>query len=126
MEKARITLSRCHGEEGLVRKYYTILFTFLILLFSVVQIDAQTQIPSKGKIRTRHKVDYPEVPRVSAYEAYFKYKAGKAIIIQAGGEKYERRHILGAFNIDQEAVRKGQIKLPKFPKKGIEIFTYCY
>ncbi len=109
-----------------MRKYYTILFTFLILLFSVVQIDAQTQIPSKGKIRTRHKVDYPEVPRVSAYEAYFKYKAGKAIIIQAGGEKYERRHILGAFNIDQEAVRKGQIKLPKFPKKGIEIFTYCY
>ena len=109
-----------------MKKIYIILFSFVVLLFLVVQVEAQTQLLSKGKIRTRHKVDLPEVPRVSAYEAYLKYKAGKAIIIQAGGCSYKNRHILGAFNIDQEAVRKGQIKLPKLPKKGVEIFTYCY
>lgn len=103
-----------------------ITFIFLIVLFLAVQIEIQAQNPSIGKAKTKKYSDYPEVPRASAYEAYVKYKAGKAIIIQAGGEKYERRHILGAFNIGQEAVRRGQIKLPKLPKKGVEIFTYCY
>jgi len=73
-----------------------------------------------------HKVDFPEVPRVSAYEAYLKYKEGKAIIVQAGGEDYRIRHIIGAFNVSQEAVFQGKTILPNFPKKGIEIFTYCY
>ena len=96
-----------------MRKY--ILFVFcLVFLISPVQMEAQT------------KVDFPGVPRVSAFEAFVKYKAGKAIIVHAGGAKYESRHIVGALNIDQEAIRDGKIKLPKLPDRGIEIFTYCY
>jgi hypothetical protein len=84
----------------------------MILLFLAAQVDAQNQ----------NQVDYPWVPRVSAYEAYIKYKEGKAIILHGGGEAYNRRHILGAFNLDKY---NDQLLL-KFPKKGIEIFTYCY
>lgn len=91
-------------------------FVPMILFLLAVQIDAQNQNP----------VDFPEVPRVSAHEAYVKYKAGEAIIVHAGGEAYNRRHIVGAFSVSQEGILKGEIKLPNFPKEGIEIFTYCY
>jgi hypothetical protein len=91
-------------------------FVLTILFLLAVQIDAQNQ----------SGVDFPEVPRVSAYEAYVKYKSGKAIIVQCGGEAYDRRHIVGAFSVSSEGFDKGEIKLPNFPKEGIEIFTYCY
>jgi hypothetical protein len=97
-----------------MKKY--VLFTCLILLFLSGQINGQIKMPSKGK------VDYPDVPRVSAYGAYLKYKGGKAIIMHAGGEAYNARHILGAFDLTKN---KDQLLL-KFPKQGIEIFTYCY
>ena len=101
-----------------MKKY--VLFVSLILLFLAGQINGQIKIPSKGE------VDFPEVPRVSAYEAYLKYKEGKAIIVQCGGEAYDRRHIVGAFSVSPDSVYKGEIKLPNFPTEGIEIFTYCY
>ena len=97
-------------------------FVPIILFLLAVQIDAQG----------RKQVDYPLVPRVTAFEAFAKYKDGKAIILHAGGEAYNKRHILGAFNVERfgniekhgyEVVDKSLIK---FPKKGIEIFTYCY
>ncbi|MGA2467078.1 MAG: hypothetical protein ABSH06_22350 [Thermodesulfobacteriota bacterium] len=94
-----------------------ILFASVILSFLTVQVDAQIQMQFKERVG-----DYPEVPRVSAYEAYIKYKAGKAIIMHAGGEAYNGRHILGAFNLEKY---NDQLLL-KFPKQGIEIFTYCY
>lgn len=93
-----------------------ILFISIIFLFFAVPIYAQNQ----------SQVDFPEVPRISAYKAYIKYKSGKAIIIHAGGEVFESRHILGAFNVHGEAVSRGEIELPNFPMTGIEIFTYCY
>jgi hypothetical protein len=80
----------------------------------------------RNNANPNHEVDFPQVPRVSAYEAYLKAKSAKAIIVHAGGMKYELRHIMGALNINQEAVRKGQINLPKLPRSGVEIFTYCY
>ena len=104
----------------------SLLFFTAIFMLSAIQIDAYAQRDSKRTVKYRQGLDFPEVPRVSAYEAYVKYKTGKAIIIQAGGEAYKKRHILGALEIGQEAVRKGEIRLPKLPKKGIEIFTYCY
>ena len=70
-----------------------------------------------------HKADYPWVPRVSAYEAYIKYKNGKAIILHGGGENYSSRHILGAINAD---FKDRENLLLKFPQNRIEIFTYCY
>jgi len=85
-----------------------VMFISIILLVSVAQA-----------------VDFPEVPRVSAYEAYVKYKAGKAIIMHAGGESFNRRHIVGAFNMDLKQPILDRL-LPKFPKEGMEIFTYCY
>ncbi len=71
-------------------------------------------------------VGYPDVPRVSAYEAYTKYKGGQAIIVQAAGENYEKRHIKGSYHVDPEALRKDEVELPNFPMTGIAIFTYCY
>ena len=90
----------------------------LIFLFLILQTTAQSQVELNRKI-----VDHPEAPRVSAYEAYTQYKAGKGIILHAGGEAYSRMHILGAFNVDMKDREK---LLLKFPQKGIEIFTYCY
>ncbi len=75
----------------------------------------------------RSSVDYPEVPRISAYEASLNYKAGKAILVQAGGEVFERRHIVGAFDLMfTEDVTSGKVQIPNFPAEGIEIYTYCY
>lgn len=103
-----------------------ILFISVIFMFIAVQIPADAQRKSMRTTKTRPNVDRPEVPSVSAYEAYIKYGSGKTILIHAGGESFEKRHILGALDINYEALKKGQIKLPNFPKKGIEIFTYCY
>ena len=71
-------------------------------------------------------VAFPDVPRVSVFEAYEKYKSGRAIVIQAGGEVFERRHIAGAYVVDAEAISRGDAELPNYPMEGIEIFTYCY
>jgi hypothetical protein len=96
------------------------LFIFIILLFFAVQTHAQNH-----KQLNEKKVLYPEIPRVSAYEAYLKYKEGKAIIFHGGGEKFNVRHIMGAYNLDVPYEMMDKI-LVKFPKEGVEIFTYCY
>jgi len=96
------------------------IFGFMLVLFLAGQINAQNQ-----KQTSEEEVIYPHIPRVTAYEAYLKYKEGKAIIFHAGGMHYSKRHILGAFNLDVSDELKDQ-RLQKFPKVGIEIFTYCY
>ena len=95
------------------------LFLIALFLFLPAWISAQLETETINK----DNVDYPWVPRISAYEAYVKYKSGKAIIFHAGGAKFEGRHILGAYNLD---VKNKEPILRKFPKEGIEIFTYCY
>jgi hypothetical protein len=97
-----------------------ILFISIIVLFFAIPVHAQNQ-----QQLTERKVAHPEIPRVSAYEAYLKYKEGKAIIFHGGGEKFNVRHIVGAYNLDLPNVMMDKI-LVKFPKEGIEIFTYCY
>ena len=87
----------------------SLLFFTAILILSAIHIEAYAQKGSKRTMKNSPNISHPEVPRVSAYEAYAKFKAGKAIIIQAGGESYKKRHILGALEIGQEAVRKGEI-----------------
>jgi hypothetical protein len=90
----------------------------IVLLLLPIQIKAQTKNEAQEP-----QVDYPWVPRVSAYEAYTKYKEGKAIILHGGGESYRSRHIVGSINVDFKDREK---LLLKFPQKGMEIFTYCY
>ena len=97
-----------------MKKYVLFIFTFL--LFLPFHIYAQTQMQTKNE-----KVDYPWVPRISAYEAYIKYKDGKVIILSAGGEAFSRRHIMGALDFN---VKPRDHLINKLPKHGIEIFTY--
>ena len=107
-----------------------VLVALAIFIFLAGQTDVRPQMSAIQKPKARPKVDLPEVPRGSAYEAYVKFKAGKAIILHAGGEKYERRHIMGAMDVidpnDPNAGTNYKVRIPKLPKKGIEIFTYCY
>lgn len=104
-----------------MKKYMLIIFT-IFLFFSLLK-EAQAQNQPQ-----RERVDFPWVPRISAYESFVKYKAGKAIILHAGGEKYNRRHILGAINLNSEELGKDtHLKMiQKLPREGIELFTYCY
>ena len=104
-------------------KKYLLLVPIIFWLFSD-SIYAQNQLPPV--MTGARQIDYPDVPRISAYEAYEKVKAGKAILIQAGGEEFKRRHILSAFDIPFQEVEKGEIVIPNFPREGKEIFTYCY
>lgn len=105
------------------RKGYMRVMFVLLTCIGGINVISETSV---AQLRERVKLDYPSVPRVNAYEVYLKYKAGRAIIIQAGGENFDKRHIMGAYNIPEEAVRKKRMGLPEFPKEGIEIFTYCY
>jgi len=95
-----------------------ILLMLIIVLLPTMQTWAQIQ-----KQLQESEVDYPWVPRISAYEAYIEYKAGKTIILNAGGEAFSRRHILGSLNFN---VKPRNHLINKLPKQGIEIFTYCY
>ena len=97
-----------------------IVFSYLIFLCLVVSTEAQV-IGSDGK-----ELKFPEVPRISAFEVYEKFKAGKVILVQAGGEAWDRRHIVGAYNVPSEDILYGRAEPPAFPKTGIEIITYCF
>jgi hypothetical protein len=105
LERDKNSLSRGYKKEGAMKRCFLV-FVPIILFLLAGQINAQDQ----------DEVDFPDV----------KFKAGKAIIIQAGGESFERRHVMGAIPVNQLAVFKGEIELPNFPKTGVEIFTYCY
>ncbi len=111
-------------KEDVVRRNSLFFLVFLMSILLIMPVAAQSR--SRGSVKRKTAVDYPEVPRVSAYEAFRKFKAGKAIIVQSGGQKYELRHIIGAHDLNQEPVRSGKPKLPKLPSKGVEIFTFCY
>jgi len=100
-------------------KKYILIISIMFLFFSIpIHVHSQQQ-------SIQRRVAHPEIPRGSASEAYVKYKSGKALIFHGGGEKYSKRHILGAYQLDVPDEMMDRI-LVKFPKEGIEIFTYCY
>jgi hypothetical protein len=101
-----------------------LMFSSMILFLLTCQTNAQQKITSDNN--RKGNVARPDVPRVSALEAYKKVTSGKAIIIHSGGEAFHRRHILGAVNINKTAVYEGRIKVPKLPRGKVEIFIYCY
>ena len=98
-----------------MKKFIVLAFAGFLLM--AAQLNAQTHL------QLDEEPLYPEVPRISAYEAYLKYKEGKALILHAGGDLYSKRHISGAFNLD---IPDNEKMLRNFPKQGIELFTYCY
>jgi len=100
------------------RYFFLVSIWFLVL---IGQIFAQTQIQYQERA-----VDFPEVPRITAYEAYKEYKAGKALLIHAGGESFQKRHIMGAYDVHAESTIKGETPLPALPMRGLTIFVYCY
>jgi hypothetical protein len=104
-----------------MKKYIVIIL--VIILFPYAETTAQNLFHEK--IVKEREITYPQLPRASAYEVYSKYKEGKAIIFHGGGEQFNKRHILGAFNLDVADRVKDKI-LARFPKKGVEIFVYCY
>ncbi len=98
-------------------KKYAI-FVCLIYLLLTLQTEAQNKLKDS---------DFYGVPRISAYEAYLEYKAGKAIILFSGGRQYSGRHIAGSYNFDVGDKERDKLLLKyKFPKNGINILTYCY
>jgi hypothetical protein len=117
--RPRNHLVRYCEKEKFMKK--CVLFTAMILLVLTAGIRAQNQTPSDEGIP-----NYPRLPRVSAYEAYLKFKEGKAIIVQAGGEGWSRRHIMGAINLGPEVGAKWNRIFQMLPKSGTEIFTYCF
>jgi rhodanese-related sulfurtransferase len=71
---------------------------------------------------------YPEVPRIDATMAYYMYKQGSVVLIDAmGPTTFAQKHILGSINIPndgpQDLERVRNMDLP-FPKEKI-ILVYC-
>lgn len=71
---------------------------------------------------------FPEVPRIDVTMAYYKYKAGNAIFINAmPPETFAKKHVLGSFNFPnngpEDRERIANMRIP-FPKDK-EILVYC-
>lgn len=86
-----------------------LLFFFLNIIFSE---ENQTQ----------------EIPRISAFLAYQKFKSGNIIIIDAMNKKrYEKYHVIGAINIpgdtNEDLKKIDEMPLQILPSK--EIIVYC-
>jgi len=96
----------------------------LIMIVFSPHVHASLRLVSSKT--TTQNITLPQVPRVSAYEAYQKFKAGKAIIVDSHSDNVTGRRIAGAIFISSDNVRLGKTKLPPLPKTGVEIFTYCY
>jgi len=103
---------------------------YLLVIFFAFQPSVYAQQKGPNKPKGTLNVDYPWVPRISAYKAYILFKAGKAIILHGGGMKFDRRHIIGAWNVinenDPNAGLNLRVRIPKLPRKGVLIITYCY
>ena len=91
-----------------------IFFLFVVLLF----------FPNQGTTQTI----LPEVPRIDAAMAYYKYNAGNTILIDAmTRETFAKRHALGAINLsndgpgDLERIMNMELPIPK----DKEILVYC-
>lgn len=103
-------------------------YLFLSLIFIIVfNGHAKAIENSKRKNKIVSSVDYSWVPRISVKNAYLLFREKKAIILHAGGETFNKRHIVGAINVTHtgDSAYKNK-KVPKLPKKGVLIITYCY
>ncbi len=70
----------------------------------------------------------PEIPKIDATMAFYKYKAGNTILIDAmPAHDFVKRHILGSINLPNDGSRDIErirnMKIP-FPRDK-EILVYC-
>ena len=84
--------------------------TIVLLLLSV---PAQAQRGSVGAVRPKRQPHSPELPRVAVWEAYMKFKSGKAILLHAGGMTYEKRHIVGAIKAPEKLNLEDVLSSPR-------------
>lgn len=94
-------------------KKYLFIFLLSILIFSG-QAGGQPKLP--------------EVPRIDAKMAYYKFRAGTVILVDAMDHKtFAKKHILGSISLpndgpaDIERIRNMNIPFPK----DREIIVYC-
>jgi len=69
-DRREFVLSRSLGKEWSMNMKNCVLFIAVIILFLAAQIDAQTPTPFQKDLKDEEV--FPEVPRISAYEAYVK------------------------------------------------------
>ena len=113
------------ANKNLPLRHYLLFITLSLSTILIISI-AVGYSEASSKIKQRSQWAYPKVPRVSVTEAYAKVRAGKAILIQAEGQPYSIRHVQGAlFGIPTQRISERK-RLPKLPKRGVEILTYCY
>ena len=89
-----------------------------LFLVSILILSGQAVAQIKG----------PEVPRISAEMAYYKYKTGKVILVDAMDQRtFAKKHILGSISLpndgarDIECIRNMEIPFPK----DTEFIVYC-
>ncbi|MBN2512083.1 MAG: hypothetical protein JXB18_04000 [Sedimentisphaerales bacterium] len=57
--------------------------------------------------------EYAHVPKMPAEMAFYLYRQGKLVLIDAGQpERFKEQHCLGAFNIPEQVAHKVRLKLP--------------
>ena len=105
--------------------YRLLLFVCAVTFIFPSYVSSQGRNSTGGHLKQLRKM-YPHLPIISAYDAYVKYKSGKAILINAGGEAFDRRRIMGSIRVHGESVRLGKIRFPALPRKGVYILVYCY
>jgi len=103
----------------MLTKAFQYLFITLIVLNVSVVANGEQSI-SQNSVGDRH--DYPEVPRISGYEAKKIFEQGKLLLVNAHTpETFRRGHIIGSINIPGDAVRSMNVNLPK----DIIVAFYC-
>jgi hypothetical protein len=103
-------------------KVLFVLFVMSLSFWSDIVLD----VPCEWSRAHGGDIDYPNVPRTSALEAIGFLRAGKGILIHAGGEDFKRRHIFGAVPMYYTEYENGKKDLPRLPHKGIWLLFYCY
>lgn len=83
---------------------------FLLLVFLIGGVETgSTQIMKPGE-----RLDHPEVPRISAYEAKKLFDQAKLILANAHDrDVFARKHLLGSISVPNGEVQNMNINLPK-------------
>ena len=106
----------------------SILFSLMFFQYSGIEAKIKWHPRNKKIVKTHPRpfaLKWPEVPRILAKEAYYLFKSGKAIIIDADSkEAYNNYHIIGAKHIPANILQRLTPK--QLPTGNMIIIVYCY